>query len=182
MNIKILIVEDDEQFSYLLAEQLRDARYEVLHARNGRNAFELVRTKIRQQGGAIASFLRQAPIDIQQERRFERNQLSVHFASERLIWHLVLQNWRVMLGNHSGIGHLNSFNAGFIRHDHGRRHGFGSRFKQPVFQNVGFHRFDPGYRPKLAKVERYVGIRSHRVGGRHDRRPVAVDGITHDVL
>jgi len=42
VNIKILIVEDDEQFSYLLAEQLRDAHYEVLHARNGRKAVELV--------------------------------------------------------------------------------------------------------------------------------------------
>jgi len=44
MSATILIVEDDEQFSYLLGEQLRDADYEVRYAYDGVEALDLMRT------------------------------------------------------------------------------------------------------------------------------------------
>jgi two-component system KDP operon response regulator KdpE len=44
MNATILIVEDDEQFSYLLGEQLRDADYEVCYATDGVQALDTMRT------------------------------------------------------------------------------------------------------------------------------------------
>jgi two-component system KDP operon response regulator KdpE len=44
MNGTILIVEDDQQFSYILGQQLRDADYEVHHAFDGAEGLNLMRT------------------------------------------------------------------------------------------------------------------------------------------
>jgi len=43
VNAKILIVDDDKQFTYILTEQLRDAHYEALQAHDGRQAVQMVR-------------------------------------------------------------------------------------------------------------------------------------------
>jgi two-component system, OmpR family, KDP operon response regulator KdpE len=42
MMAKILAVEDDEQFSYLLGERLQDGGYQVLYARDGVEAIQMV--------------------------------------------------------------------------------------------------------------------------------------------
>jgi DNA-binding response OmpR family regulator len=42
MKAKILAVEDDEQFSYLLGELLQDGGYQVLYARDGVEAVQMV--------------------------------------------------------------------------------------------------------------------------------------------
>jgi two-component system KDP operon response regulator KdpE len=43
MNATILIAEDDQQFSYLVGEQLRNAKYEVSYAVDGVEALDLFR-------------------------------------------------------------------------------------------------------------------------------------------